>query len=97
MRRGYDLPFTMGSYISKLPVSKGLIFNFEFGKSLRASSEAVVVLPDRDCPAICAFRAVMAYISASQRIGWDLTAGHLFPIARAEGGRGRLSLSPRPV
>ena len=41
------------------------------GKMFRASSEAVVVLADRDCPAVCAFRAVTAYISAAQLTGWD--------------------------
>ena len=49
------------------------------------------MLADRDCPAICAFRAVMAYISAAQRVGWHLTAGHIFPEVTAEGGRGRLA------
>ena len=51
------------------------------------------MLADRDCPAICAFRAVTAYISAAQRTGWDLIIGDLFPAATAEGGRNRLSLS----
>ena len=36
-------------------------------------SEAVVVLADPDCLAISAFWSVMAYISAAQRIGGDLT------------------------
>ena len=93
IRRGYDLSFTLGSQILKLPESKGLIFNFQFGKTLRASSESVVVLAYQDCPAICAFRAVTDYIAAVQLIGWDLTAGHLFPSVSAEGGRGSLSLS----
>ena len=48
MRRGYDLSFTLGSQILKLPNSRGLIFNFQFGKTLRASIEAVVALADRD-------------------------------------------------
>ena len=95
--RGYDLFFTMGSHIVRLPAYKGLILNFQFGKTLRASSEAVVVLADRDFPVIRALRAVTAYISAAQRIGWDLTTGHLFPVATADGGRGRLSLFLRPV
>ena len=43
MRRGYDLSFTLRSQILQLPKSRGLIFNFQFGKTLRASSEAVVV------------------------------------------------------
>ena len=52
------------------------------------------MLADRDCPAVCAFRAVTAYISAAQRMGWDLTAGHLFPVVTAEGGQGSLPLPP---
>ena len=71
MRRGYDLPFTLGSHILKLPNSSGLIFNFQFGKTLKASSVAVVMLADRDCPVVCAFRDVTAYISA--RSGWGGT------------------------
>ena len=53
MRKGYDLSFTLGFNILKLRTSRGLIFNFQFGKTLSASSEAVVVLADRDCPMIC--------------------------------------------
>ena len=64
MCRDYDLSFTLGSQILKLPKSRGLIFSFQFDKTLRASSEAVLVLADWDCPAVCAFRAVTAYISA---------------------------------
>ena len=85
--------FIWTSQIIKLPKSRGLIFNFQFGKTLRASSEAVVVPADRDCPTVCAFRAVTAYISAAQRMGWDLTAGHLFAVVTAEGSRGSLPLS----
>ena len=77
----------------KLPESKGLIFNFQFGKTFRASSEAVLVLADEDCPAIRAFRPVADYIVAAQRKGWDLNARHLFPSVSAEGDRGSLSLS----
>ena len=88
MRRGYNISSTMGFHIWRLPASKGLIFNYQFGKTLRAS---LGVLAGRDCLAICAFRTVTAYISAAQRIGWDLSTGYLFPVATAEGGRGHLS------
>ena len=81
MRRDYDLSFTMGSHMLRIPASKGLIFNFQFGKTLRASCEAVVESADRDCPAICAFGVVTAYISVVQQIGWNLITGHLFPVA----------------
>ena len=96
MRRGFDLSFTMGSHILKLPVSKGLIFNFQFGKTLRVSSDAVVVLADWDCPAIWAIRAVITYISAAQWIGWDLTAGPSSPLLRLKGA-GAVFLSAQPA
>ena len=50
------------------------------------------MLADRECPAVCTLRAVTAYISAAERMGWNLTAGHLFPVVTAEGGRGSLLL-----
>ena len=48
MRRGDDLSFTLGSQTLKLSKFRGLIFNFQASETLRASSEAVVVLTDRD-------------------------------------------------
>ena len=50
------------------------------------------MLADGDCPAVYAFRAVMAYISAAHRMGWDLTIGHLFPEVTVGGDRGNLPL-----
>ena len=41
-------------------------------------------------------RAVAAYISAAQRIGWELAVGHLSPVVTTEGG-GVLGPSPQPV
>ena len=43
MRPGYNLSFTMGSQVLRLRESAVLIFNFQFGKTLRRSAEAVVV------------------------------------------------------
>ena len=88
MRRGHDLSFTMGSQVLRLPAGQGLIFNFQFGKTLRDSVDAVVVRPDVACPSICAVSNVTAYISAAERIGWDLSQGHLFPIVLLDGTRG---------
>ena len=51
------------------------------------------MLADPDCPAICVRLAVTAHISAAQHIGWDLTAGYLFPVVTTEGNRGGLPLS----
>ena len=91
--RAYDLSFTLGSQILRIPESRGVIFNLQSDENLRASSEAVVVLADRDCPEICACRAGTAHISAAQRVGWDLTARYLLPVVTTEGGRGSRPLS----
>lgn len=48
MRWGYNLSFTIGSQVLRLPESAGSIFDFQFGKTLRRSAEAVVVLADKD-------------------------------------------------
>lgn len=48
MRRGSDLSFALAAKILWLPESKGFIYNFLFGKTLRASSKAVVVLATTD-------------------------------------------------
>ena len=90
MGRVYDLSFTLGFHILKLSNSSDLIFNFQFRKTLGDSSEAVVVLADRDCPAVCPFRAVTACISTAQRMGWNLTAGSIFIVVTAGGGQGNL-------
>ena len=77
-------PFTLCLQIQKSQACKGLILNFRFGRTLRASSQVVVGLKNRDCPAICASRLVTAYISAAWRLGSDLTAGHPFPVVSTE-------------
>ena len=76
MRRGFDLSFTLASGVLRLPESAGLVFNFLFGKTLRKSVEAVVVLADAEYPQTCAFQGATEYISAALAIGWDLTAGY---------------------
>ena len=98
MRRGHDLSFTKGSQVLRLPQYRGLIFNFQFGKTLRKSSEAVGVLADNECPKICALRGVTEYISAAYSVGWDLAKGHLFAVVLPGGGRGDVALTaPRMV
>lgn len=52
-------------------------FNFQFGKTLLASTESVVVLAGTDKHRTCAVRAVAANIAAAQGMGWDLGLGHL--------------------
>ena len=92
MRRGFDLSCTLGSQVLQLPDSAGMIYNFQFGKTLRKSVDSVVVLADRDNHRLCAFRGVRAYLSAATSLGWDLEQGHLFPEIGQDGER-----LPHPV
>ena len=52
-----------------------------------------MVLADGECPQICAVRGVTEYIAAALSIGWDLTAGYLFPMVDENGGRGTVPLT----
>lgn len=89
MLRGFDLTYTIASQILRLPDAKGFIFNISFGKTLRASSEAVVVLAasSQDIQDTCAARAIGEYISAAQGIGWNLSWGYLFSAPAPDGSR----------
>ena len=71
MRRGYDLSLTLGSQIVKPPNCRGLVFNFQFVKTFRASLEAVVVLADGDCRRVV--RSGQLRHTARSRNGWGGT------------------------
>lgn len=89
-RRRFDLSFTMGSQVLRLPESRGFLFNFLFGKTL-----AVVVRSgaNQDTSAV---RAVAEYIDAAQAVGWDLSTGYLFPPVLADGSRAGPQTSRHP-
>ena len=55
--------------------------------------DSVMVLADGECPQICAVRGVTEYIAAALSIGWDLTAGYLFPMVDESGERGTVPLT----
>eukprot|EP00752_Nemacystus_decipiens_P004288 g3917.t1 len=76
-----------GQIVLQLPESAGMIYNSQFGKTLRKSVDSVVVLADRANHRICAFRGVRAYMSAASSLGWDLEQGHLFPEIGPNGDR----------
>ena len=78
--RGYDLSVYMVVADPKVSSVQGFDFNFRFRRTLRASSQVVVRLADPDCSAIYESRPVTAYTSAEQRIEWDVTTRHLFPV-----------------
>ena len=55
-----------------------------------------MVLPDADNPQTCAFRGVTEYISAAFAIGWDVTAGYLFPVVECNGERRSVAITATP-
>ena len=95
--KGHDLSVYIVFPDPKAPSVYGLMFNFRFRRTLRASSQVVVGLTNRDCPAICASRPVSAYISAAWSIESDLTAGHPFPVVWTERFSGTVFLFEQPV
>ena len=50
MGRGFDVSFTLGSQVLRLPESAGLVLHFHFGKTFQKSMEAVGVLADAKHP-----------------------------------------------
>ena len=94
MRRGFDISFTLGSQLLRLPDDAGWIVNFQFGKTLRSSKDARVVLADPQSAETCAVQCVSAYLEAALGQGWDLSLGHLFPVVLAEGQRGNEPMTP---
>lgn len=46
--------------------SAGLMVNFQFGKTLRANADALVVMANMGSPSTCAGKAVVSYIVRQQ-------------------------------
>lgn len=90
MRRGFDVSFTLGSQLLRLPNDTRWIVNFQFGKTLRTSTNARVVLVDLARPETCPWRVVSAYLDAALRQGWDSSPGHLFQTVGSGGVSGSM-------
>ena len=61
MERSFELSVAVPSQVLQMTGGEGLSFNFLFGKTLRSSSQAVVVRKNLDCHEICAVAAVVEY------------------------------------
>ena len=92
MKRGFELSVAVASQMLQMSGGEGLIFNFLFGKTLRNSSDAVVV-KNLDFREICAVAAMVEYQQAVESMQWSLAkgSGFLFPSV-LEGGEKGLSL-----
>jgi len=49
MKRGFELSVAVASQVLQMSGGESFIFNFLFGKTLRNSSQAVVVKKNLDC------------------------------------------------
>ena len=61
MKRGFELSVAVASQVLQMAGGEGFIFNLLFGKTLRSSSQAVVVRHNLDCRELCAVAAVVEY------------------------------------
>ncbi|CAM9987769.1 unnamed protein product, partial [Ectocarpus sp. 12 AP-2014] len=94
MRRGFDIFFTLGaSQVLLLPDRVRWIIQFQFGKTLRTSRDAGVVLADPERPKTCAWRGVSTCPGAAAHQGWDLSLGPLFPVVEDDGEQGHTSMT----
>lgn len=53
----FDLACSIAAQVLRLPDKRGVIFNFQVGKTLRRSSHAVVATRDSQCNELCAVQA----------------------------------------
>lgn len=61
MKHGFELSVAAASQVLQPLGGEGLIFNFLFRKTLRSSSQAVVVTNNLDCLEICAVASGRTY------------------------------------
>lgn len=96
MKRGFELSVAVAAQVMQLQDGDGFMFNFLFGKTLRSSSQAVVVRKNLDCREICAVAAMLEYQQAAASMQWSLGegAGFLFLIVLDDGAKGGLALTP---
>ncbi len=97
-KRGDELVNTLIQRIMRLPNKSGLIFNFQWGKTQRDGADHhVAVGYDSENLTLCPVRAVEQYVEVGKALGWDMTAGYLFPVIADRGGvpkRGTKPVTP---
>lgn len=79
-KRGDELTRTLIQRILRLPNRSGLMFNFQWGKTLRDGSDHLITVPyEEECVATCPVRAVEQFVEIGRYAGWDMSKGYLFP------------------
>lgn len=78
-KRGAELTATLIQRILRLPNNCGLMFNFQWGKTLRSGADHVLSVPyEGDYVSVCPVRAVEQLVEVGKTAGWDMTSGYLF-------------------
>lgn len=78
-KRGDELSRTLIQRILRLPNDSGLLFNFQWGKTMRDGADHLLsVSYNSRHPAICPVRAVEQYIAIGKAMGWNMDKGYLF-------------------
>ena len=78
-KRGDELSRTLIHRIQRLPNEGGLLFNFQWGKTLRSGADHLLTVSyDQQCWATCPVRAVEQFVATGTASGWDMTKGYLF-------------------
>ena len=79
-KRGHELSRTLIQRILRLPNECGLLFNFQWGETLRSGADHLLTVSyDHQCWATCPVRAVEQFVATGTAYGWDMTKGYLFP------------------
>ena len=87
-KRGDELSRTLIQRILRLPNESGLLFNFQWGKTMRDGADHLMTVAyDNKSLATCPVRAVEQYVQIGSAVGWDMTKGYLFPTITAGAGR----------
>ena len=77
--RGDELTWTLMQRILRLPNRSGLMFTFQWGKTLRDGSDHLITGPyGEECVATCPVRTVEQLVEVGRYAGRDMSKGCLF-------------------
>ena len=96
--RGSQAGRTLIQQVLWLPNNEGLIFGYTLGKTLRdGSKHTFAVRREPSDPHLCLVGAIVDFMHAARRAGWDLSAGYLFRDLHVRGKSGWAAASVSPM
>ena len=79
-KRGDELSHMLIQRILGLPNLSGVLFNFQWGKTMRDGADHLIsVAYNHECLATCPVTTVEQLIAVEPAMGWDMTRGYLSP------------------